>query len=295
MPTLRHLQIFKEVALCQKMGDAAQKLYLSQSTVSQAITEMEKYYGTLLFERINKRLFITDAGRQLLSEADVVLSDFQHLEEHMRELTNSHSLRIGVSGAVASRFLSELLDPMEAAFPGIDLQIHSYSPDYITRCLQNNIFDVALLPAAADNAFVSVPAFTDQLCFVCGVGHAFYNRDIVSVQELNGQTFLMNGSSDSGRKMLESFLREKNVNYRKNWSSSNVDSLKIFLQTGRGIALLSESYIEAERQSGQLHVFRVEGRSFQREFCAVYVNDKFMSKPLRLFLSLCQENQVNAN
>lgn len=290
MPTLRHLQIFKEVARCQKMGEAAQKLYLSQSTVSQAITEIEKYYGVLLFERINKRLAITDAGRQLMEEADIVLGDFQRLEEHMRELTNVFTLRIGAAGAVASRFLSGLFAGMEDAFPGIDLQVHSYSPDYITRCLQGNIFDVALLPSAADSSFVSVPAFEDRLSFVCGREHPFYDRDIVSARELKGQTFLMRGSSDSGRRMLEDYLKANQVEYRTRWSSSNVESLKIFLQDGRGIALLSEIYVERECRDGSLHTFRVEGASFRREFCAVYLKDKFMSKPLKYFLDLCREN-----
>lgn len=290
MPTLRHLQIFTEVARCQKMGEAAQKLYLSQSTVSQAIMETEKYYNVLLFERINKRLVITDAGKQLLQEAEQVLGAFQRLEEHMHELTNSFALRVGAAGASATRFLYPLYRQIEEQFPGIELQVHSYSPDYIKRCLLGNIFDVALLPGEADSNFISVPAFIDDLCFVCGRDHPFYDRDIVSARELRGQTFLMRESSESGRKMLETFLRENQIEYKTHWSSSNVDSVKIFLKNGRGIALLSQAYVEEECSTGTLHRFRVEGASFHRRFYAVYLKDKFISKPLKFFLTACQKN-----
>lgn len=290
MPTLRHLQIFSEVAKCQKMGEAAQKLYLSQSTVSQAISETEKYYGVLLFERLNKRLVITEAGKVLFDEAGKVLSDFERLEERMHELTNTFALRIGAAGATATHFLYPIGRQMEQEFPGIQLQVHSYSPDYIKRCLLSNIFDVAILPGAADgNDFVSVPAFTDPMCFVCGQDHPFYSRDIVSMRELQGQTFLFRESSDSGRKMLEKLLKENHIDYNTRWSSSNVESLKIFLLDGRGIALLSQNHIEEECKRGELHEFRVEGVRFQRQFCAVYLKDKYISKPLKYFLNACKE------
>lgn len=292
MPTLRHLQIFTEVAKCQKMGEAAQKLYLSQSTVSQSIAETEKYYGVLLFERLNKRLIITDAGICLLEEATKVLSEFEHLEARMREMTNTFTLRIGVAGSMAARFLYPISRQMEEAFPDIQLQIHSYAPDYIKRCLIGNQFDVALLPGAVEeSSFVSVPAFTDRLCFVCGPGHPFFDRDIVSLRELSNQVFLMRESSDSGRQMLEAFLRENGVSCQTDWSSSNVDSIKIFLQNGRSIALLSEKHVEGECKEGLLHAFRVEGASFQRQFCAVYLKDKYLSKPLKFFLRACREDE----
>jgi len=291
MPTLRHLQIFTEVARCQKMSEAAQKLYLSQSTVSQAISETEKHYGVLLFERLNKRLIITNAGKELLNEADQVLASYQRLEDHMHELTGVFPLRIGTAGAAAARFAVPICERLEAQFPGLELEMHSYSSDYIKRRLLANEFDVALLPnPARESSFLSVPAFIDQLCFVCGQGHPFYDRDIVSLRELKGQTFLMRESSDSGRRMLEDFLAKNEIEYKTHCSSSHVESIKIFLREGRGIALLSETHVREECSEGILHAFRIEGASFQRSFYAVYLKDKFLSKPLKYFLRACQES-----
>ena len=81
--TIRHLRIFIEVAECGKMSAAAEKLFISQPTVSQAIKELEEHYGVLLFERLNKRLYITEKGKKLLSYARKVVKQFYDMEEMM--------------------------------------------------------------------------------------------------------------------------------------------------------------------------------------------------------------------
>ena len=81
--TIRHLRIFVMVADCGTMSLAAEKMFLSQPTVSQAIRELEEHYGGLLFERLSKHLYITDLGEKLLGYAREVLRQFEYLEEQM--------------------------------------------------------------------------------------------------------------------------------------------------------------------------------------------------------------------
>ncbi len=88
--TVRHLRIFAAVVDCGTMYAAAQKLYLSQPTITQAIKELEEHYGCLLFERYGRRLMITPAGQELLGHARELLSVYERmitqaikeLEEH---------------------------------------------------------------------------------------------------------------------------------------------------------------------------------------------------------------------
>ena len=72
--TIRHLRIFAAVVDCGTMHAAAQKLYLSQPTITQAVKELEEHYGCLLFERYGRRLMITPAGQELLGHAREVLA-----------------------------------------------------------------------------------------------------------------------------------------------------------------------------------------------------------------------------
>ncbi len=81
--TIRHLTIFVAVADQGSMSAAASSLYLSQPTVSQAIRELEKHYNGLLFERLGKKLYLTERGRLLLPQARSLIQQFRQIEELM--------------------------------------------------------------------------------------------------------------------------------------------------------------------------------------------------------------------
>ena len=84
--TLRHFKIFITVCETMNMTQAAEKLYISQSAVSQAISDMESYYGIKLCERLSKKIFLTASGEKLLSYSRHITS---MTEEAESELTNS--------------------------------------------------------------------------------------------------------------------------------------------------------------------------------------------------------------
>lgn len=81
--TLRHLEIFRAVCARESITLAAEHLNMTQPAVSLAVKELEAFYGVQLLERMNRRIYITDAGRSLLQYADAVLSQF---EESVRVL-----------------------------------------------------------------------------------------------------------------------------------------------------------------------------------------------------------------
>ena len=73
--TLHHLRVFIKVAECGSVSAAARECHLAQPTVSQLIKELEDFYAARLFERLSKRLYITEEGRRLLSRAKEVVND----------------------------------------------------------------------------------------------------------------------------------------------------------------------------------------------------------------------------
>ena len=81
--TLRHLKIFIAVAETKSMSAAARRCFITQPTVSQTIHELEEHYHTILFERLSRKLYITEAGKNLLSHARQVIDQFEQLEQSM--------------------------------------------------------------------------------------------------------------------------------------------------------------------------------------------------------------------
>ena len=93
--TIRHLNIFLAVAEYGTMSAAAEHLYLSQPTVSQAVRELEQHYNCLLFERLGKKLYLTDQGRLLLDKSQEVVMQFRELEELMWNQGQTPVLKLG--------------------------------------------------------------------------------------------------------------------------------------------------------------------------------------------------------
>ena len=111
--TLRHLKIFVCVAECGGMTAAAEKLYVSQPTISQAIAELERYYDVRLFERLSQKLYITDDGKKMLYYARHITDTFNDMENVMREMGENPRLNIGCSVSVGTCLVNRLLDLAE--------------------------------------------------------------------------------------------------------------------------------------------------------------------------------------
>ena len=90
--TLRHLKIFTAVCAENSITKAAEKLHMAQPAVSVAIKELEDYYGVKLFDRISRRLYLTDIGRNFLDYAIHIVSLFDDMENHIREWKSSEKL-----------------------------------------------------------------------------------------------------------------------------------------------------------------------------------------------------------
>ena len=115
--TLRHLRIF--LAVCQEgtATAAAKKLYIAQPTISVAIRELESHYRITLFDRIGRRLFLTDAGEQLRSYAQHIVSLLEEMEVRTQDWEETGTLRLGSSITIGTARL-----PGKAAGGGADSQ-----------------------------------------------------------------------------------------------------------------------------------------------------------------------------
>lgn len=135
--TIRHLTVFAAVAEQGSMSAAAKHLYLSQPTVSQAIRELEAHYNGLLFERLGKKLYLTERGKLLLPHAREMIRQFQQLEELMQNQGQSSTLKLGSTLTVGTCLTPSII---------LDLQKKSqtltFTPLSPTRKTSNRSFFV---------------------------------------------------------------------------------------------------------------------------------------------------------
>lgn len=290
--TLRHLKIFVCVAESGGMTAAAQKLYVSQPTISQAIAELEKYYGVRLFERLSQKLYITEEGQKMLGYARHIIDTFNHMENVMREAGENPQLNIGCSVSVGTSLVNRLLDLAEEKLKKCCVNVTVDNTSRIEKMLLSNEIDIGIVEGIVTNPdLVITPVCQDTLVLVCGNNHYLAGRKVLSFSDLEGENFISREKGSSDRNQLERMLEEKKIMLNRCWHCSNTEAIKNAVMHGRGIAALSSMIVEKECADGSLVTLDVQGLPVNRMINLIYHKNKYISPSIKAMLDVCKKYQ----
>ena len=258
--TIRHLKVFTAVADMGGMSAAAKKLHVSQPTVSQAIAELEKYYGVKLFERLSQKLYLTKEGELMLSFSRHILDSFNQMEEAMDRAVKKENLRIGCSVTVGTCLINDILDQAGIRMPHLSISVVVANSSDIERAILCNEVDIGIVEGILKSSELLItPVCKDELVIVCGSSHPLAKEKTVTPDMLAGQNYISRESGSAGRNQLEKLFEEQGLELVRTFCSTNTEAIKNAVIRGRGIAVLSERMIERERAAGDMVVLPVEG------------------------------------
>lgn len=292
--TIRHLKIFITVAKCGKMRKAAELLYISQPSVSQAIRELEEYYNVKLFERISQKLHITEAGTLLLSHAQHIVDSFDNMDLVMKNIGKSSKIRIGGSVSVGTYLMNDIIERLESKIENVDAFVTINNTLEIENMICRSELDIAIVEGIVKNTdIIKIPFCEDELVMVVGKNHPFYNKKQLILSDLEGQSLLSRESGSSDRNQFEQFLAEHHIHVIKKWTCTNTEALKNAVINGKGIAILSKMLIQDECKTGQLKILNFEDVSIKRQIILIYHKNKYISKPMAEFIEICSHFNSN--
>ena len=288
--TIRDLQIFTCVAEYGQMSEAARQLVITQSSVSQAISNIEKEYGVLLFERLSKHLYLTNTGRELLQYARSALALNREIEDFLRREAAIPRLKVGATITVGDCIISPLVHLLEAHVPDIQTEVCIENTHLLEELLLKGELDIGLVEGAVTNPnLVTEDAIDDELVLICANGHPFYGRGKVDVRELNGQEFILREPGSGTRAQLEYQLKKKNVAWHVKWSCRSSEAIKNAVIDRHGISVISRRLVCREFDAGALWMCGVDGLDLSRRFSLVYHKNKCRSKSLDAFITICKD------
>ncbi|MBC8610077.1 LysR family transcriptional regulator [Massilimaliae timonensis] len=294
--TIKHLKVFLVVAEEKNMSVAAGKLFLSQPTVSQTISEMEKHYGVKLFERYPKTLYLTEAGERLKGYAQHIVASFDRLDQIMAQAAEEKQLRIGASVTVGNCIISELADQLKQEFPNIRTFIRVDNTRVIENQLLQNQLDVAVVEGEIKSTeILTKPVIDDCMVLVCSRFHPFADRRHVSLRELAEEQFILREEGSGTRELFESKMKAEGVPVHVCWECSNLGSIKQALLHNHGLSVLSARLVADELRSGELCVVKIEDCVWKRRFCTAIHKNKHLTEELEVFLELAGCYQDHGN
>ena len=284
--TLRHLEIFLAVYDQQNMRRAAEKLYISQPTVSEAVREIEEEYGVLLFERLNHRLFVTTAGENLAVYARRLLGLFREMEDVLNTSAQRPILRIGATLTVGTCILPEILQRMQEdeRTPSTVIVENTRS---IEELLARGELDIGFVEGEISRKeLATTPVMEDPLIAVA----AQPTPQPITLEDLCRRYPLLMREPGSGtRAMVESTLQQKGVPYKERWVCSNTQALLRAAEAGLGAAILSRLLAQEAIQQKKLFEIPLTDCAMNRSFRLVWHKDKFQNPSFQCFCRLCRE------
>lgn len=287
--TKRHLEIFVAVVEHGKMSEAAKALYITQSSVSQAVSEIEKEYGVLLFERASRSLYLTDVGRRLLDYARRVLALQSEMDSFLRDSSQRQTLRIGATVTVGTCVIGPLVTALKQELPAVRAEVFVANTHILEEKLLKGELDAGLVEGRVTSPDLTVErAIPDRMVMICGREHPFYGRMRVDIQELANQPMLLRERGSGTREQLERQMQRLHIPLDTVWNCYNTEAIINGVQDGHGISVLSQRLVMERVCQGKMWMCDIDGIDLERSFDLVLHKSRAVTPSLRRFLELCR-------
>lgn len=278
------------------MTTAAEALFISQSAISQAIAELEKYYDVRLFERLSRKLYLTQAGEKLLSYARHMLRMNIDIEKDMKELHVNGAIRLGASVTVGATVLPGIVSAYTKMFPKTGIEVFEDNTEQIERRLLDDKTDIGLVEGETTSQdILSTPFIDDELVLVCGKNHRFAALPDIQPYELEKENFIIRELGSGTRKTFENVMTAHKLTWKVTWTCNNADTIKAAVIEGLGVSVISKRAVAKEVDSGELFIKAIDGIKFDRKFKIVYHKNKYLAIPMRNFIDLCIRSEKTKN
>lgn len=281
--TRKHFTIFVEVCRFLNFSQAAEALNTTQPAVSLAVKELESHYGVALFERMNRRVYLTPAGEALLATAQDVLRGFQEAEETLGQ-GRPLALRVGANVSFGEAGLAQVLGRFRQEHPQVRLRALVANSDKIQSLLVENQLDVGIVDGlGVSERLRAQPLYQEDLVLAAAPGRF---PAPATVEELAALPLLLREPGSGLRSSVDRVFSQQGLAPQPLLESTSTAALAQAAKAGLGVAILPETL--AQRESG-LQVGTVPEIRFFRQFACALHRQKAPSPALEAFLALLRD------
>lgn len=288
--TLRHMKIFVAVCAENNMTKAAAKLQIAQPAVSIAVKELEEYYGIALFDRISRRIYLTDMGRNFLEYAAHIVSLFDDMEKNIRQWERSATLRIGASITVGAHLMPRYVDAFYKAHPQSRIDVFIGSSDIIEKRILHNDLDFALIEGTVHSDRIFCDTYMkDRLAVICGPNDPLCKKEPVQIDQLLSRPLLLRETGSGTRELFDHVLASLEYTYTPAWESTSTEALINAAGKGLGVAIIPYILAQEKLKAGDIVELQVEDLRLDRGLHIIYHKNKLLPNLAKAFIEMCRD------
>ena len=283
--TLRQLKVFESVARHLSYTKAAKELHLSQPAVSMQVKQLEDNAGLPLLEQIGKKIYLTEAGREMYHYARTMARELQEVSEVMEQLRGVETGRLEVSvattaNAFATRMLSEFNREHERSTVSLDVT----NRERLLKQLEDNVKDIAIMGRPPTDADLVIEPFADNpLVVIAAPDHPLAKEQPIPLHRLQDQTFVVREQGSGTRTAMQRFFEEHHLTVTSSMEMNENEAIKQAVQAGMGLGIVSIHTIELELETNRLVILDVEDFPIMRHWYLVHRKEKRLSPITQAF------------
>lgn len=288
--TLRQLEVFLATARHESVSQAAVELAMSQSAVSGALRDLEGQFDVVLFDRIGKRLRLSEFGRELRAPAEDVLDRARELEQALGGSSVRGRLRVGATLTIGNYLAVPMIAAFRERHPEADVQLEVANTAAIASRVADYSLDMGLVEGEFNHPDLLLqPWRGDELCVFAAPGHPVLRQLPLDDKDLAAQPWILRESGSGTRQAFDRAMHGLLPSLEVSLELQHTEAIKRAVEAGLGLGCLSRISLEDAFQRGSLVPVPVAGRDFHRQLGILLHRHKYQGPALRAWLALCQE------
>jgi DNA-binding transcriptional LysR family regulator len=287
--SLRQLEVFLATARHENVSRAAESLAMSQSAASGSLRELEQQFGIQLFDRVGKRLRLSELGRQVRPEAERLLAQAQAFEQSLGGRDTVGRLKVGATLTIGNYLAVGMIAEFRRRFPGADIALSVANTAAIARQVADFELDMGLIEGELLHPDLETLHWReDELRVFAAPGHPLAGARRVGDRELTLQRWIVREPGSGTRQTFERAMHGILSDLEIAMELQHTEAIKRAVEAGLGVGCLSIISLEDAFRRGTLVPLRTPQRDFSRQLYIILHRNKYHSELLRRWLDLCR-------
>jgi DNA-binding transcriptional LysR family regulator len=289
---LRQLKTFVTVAQLLSFNRAAEILNYAQSTVSSQIKLLEEEFGQPLFDRLGKRILLTEAGHLLLQYSQKMLSIEKETLSKVSGWEEPHgTISIRMPQSILTYYLPSILSKFHVSFPKVGLDISTCAYDVILNELRTGIIDVAFLLANSIpfSELKTECLRIEPLVVVSSSNHPLAGQNNMHIRDLADQSIFLPKHDCSYKMIFEHILTEENIGPVTFMELNSLEAIKQCILKGLGVAMIPLMAVKNEIEKNQMTILSWPEETLETAILMIWHKDKWLSPTVLSFMNMVKE------
>lgn len=287
--SLRQLEVFLATARFENISRAAQSLAMSQSAASGSLRELEQQFEVQLFDRVGKRLRLSELGRQVRPQAENLLAQAGAFEQALQGQAVSGALQIGATLTIGNYLAVGMIADFRRLYPEVELALSVANTQTIAEQVAGFELDLGMIEGELHHPELDIHYWReDELQVFASPQHPLAKSRQLNDADLLAQDWIVrepgSGTRQTFDRAMHGLLPELNLSMEL----QHTEAIKRAVEAGLGIGCLSRISLEDAFRRGSLVPLPVPHRDFHRQFYLITHRQKFHGSALRHWLALCQ-------